>query len=93
MAFAALTSIFTTGGLLSAPVTAIGIIPLLALGINFYRYQNVDPEARPIDAQRVNTENSTISTLKTESKTFSLFSFRYVFNTISLWLVRGQLVR
>lgn len=55
MAFAALTSIFTTGGLLSAPVTALGLIPLLALGINFYRYSNVDPEARPIDAQRVNT--------------------------------------
>lgn len=54
MAFAALTSIFATGGLLSGPVTALGLIPLLALGINFYRYQNVDPEARPIDAQRVN---------------------------------------
>lgn len=53
MAFAALTNIFTTGGLLAAPVTAIGLIPLLALGLNFYRYQSIDPEARPIDAQRV----------------------------------------
>lgn len=53
MAFAALASLFTAGGLTAAPITAIGLIPLLALGINFYRYQSVDPEGRPIDAQKV----------------------------------------
>lgn len=37
----------------AAPVTALGLIPILAIGMNFYRYQSVDPEARPIDAQKV----------------------------------------
>lgn len=60
MALAAISSIFTTGSLLAAPVTALGLIPLLALGINFYRYQSVDPEGRPIDAQRVNIFNTTL---------------------------------
>lgn len=55
MAFAALSSVFSTGTLLAAPVTtALSLIPLLALGINYYRYQSVDPEGRPIDAQKVN---------------------------------------
>lgn len=53
MAFAALTNIFSTGSLLAAPVTALSLIPLLALGINYYRYQSIDPEGRPIDAQKV----------------------------------------
>lgn len=53
MAFAALSSVFSTGGLLAAPVTALGLIPLLALGINYYRYQTIDPEGRPIDAEKV----------------------------------------
>lgn len=55
MAFAALSSVFSTGTLLAAPVTtALSLIPLLALGINYYRYLSVDPEGRPIDAQKVN---------------------------------------
>ena len=53
MAFAGLTTFFTTGGLMAAPLTALSLIPLLAIGINYYQYQNVDPEARPIDAQKV----------------------------------------
>lgn len=53
MAFAAISSIFSTGTLLAAPVTALSLIPLLALGINYYRYQSIDPEGRPIDAQQV----------------------------------------
>lgn len=54
MAFAALSSVFSTGTLLAAPVTALSLIPLLALGINYYRYQSIDPEGRPTDAQKVN---------------------------------------
>lgn len=53
MAFAALSTVFTTGSLLAAPVTVLSLIPLLAIGINYYRYQSVDPEGRPIDAERV----------------------------------------
>lgn len=95
MAFAALTSIFTTGGLLSAPVTALGLIPLLALGINFYRYQNVDPEARPIDAARVNeliiaSKNIVRLSFSNGFRSFSLWFRRFAFNTILLW---SELVR
>lgn len=57
MAFAAISSIFSTGTLLAAPVTALSLIPLLALGINYYRYQSNDPEGRPIDAQEVSFIN------------------------------------
>lgn len=53
MALAAISSFFTTGTLVAAPLTALSIIPLLAIGINFYRYQSVDPEARPFDAEKV----------------------------------------
>lgn len=53
MALAAIGSFFTTSGLVAAPLTAISLIPLLAIGINYYRYQSVDPEARPIDAEKV----------------------------------------
>lgn len=53
MALAAIGSFFSTGGLVAAPITALSIIPLLAIGINYYRYQSVDPEARPIDADKV----------------------------------------
>lgn len=53
MAFAALSTVFTTGSLLAAPVTVLSFIPLLAIGINYYRYQSVDPEGRPIDAEKV----------------------------------------
>lgn len=56
MAFVGLTSLLTKG-LTAAPITAVGLIPLLALGINFYRYQSVDPEGRPIDAQQVCMQN------------------------------------
>lgn len=55
MAFAALSTVFTTGSLLAAPVTVLSLIPLLAIGINYYRYQSVDPEGRPIDAEKVRT--------------------------------------
>lgn len=68
MAFAALTSILT-GGLTAAPITAIGLIPLLALGINFYRYASVDPEGRPIDAQKVSCSRK-----KKSSENFFLVS-------------------
>lgn len=57
MALAAISSFFTTGGLVAAPLTAISLIPLLAIGINYYRYQSVDPEARPIDADKVRILN------------------------------------
>lgn len=53
-ALASISSLLT-GGLAAAPVTALGLIPLIVIGMNFYRYQSVDPEARPIEATKVNS--------------------------------------
>ena len=41
------------GGLAHAPLAILSLIPLLAVGINYYRYQSIDPESKPIDAQTV----------------------------------------
>lgn len=46
----ALTSL---ASLAAGPVTMLGLIPILAIGMNYYRYQSVDPEGRPIDADKV----------------------------------------
>ena len=62
MAFAAISSVFSTGSLLAAPVTALSLIPILALGINYYRYQSIDPEGRPIDAQKVSSNSALVLT-------------------------------
>ena len=40
MAFTAMTSL-------------IGMIPILAIGMNYYRYAKLDPEARVYDAEQV----------------------------------------
>lgn len=50
----ALASFLTTAGTLAAgPVTILSLIPLLAIGMNYYRYQSIDPEGRPIEASKV----------------------------------------
>lgn len=51
----------STGGLVVAPMTALTLLPLIAIGMNFYQYQNVDPEARPIDATTVGKLNDDYS--------------------------------
>ena len=33
----------------SSPVTLLSMIPLVAIGLNYYRYTNSDPESHPID--------------------------------------------
>lgn len=53
-AFSSISSLLaSTGGLVVAPMTALTLLPLIAIGMNFYQYQSVDPEARPIDATQV----------------------------------------
>lgn len=53
-AFSSISSLLaSTGGLVVAPMTALTLLPLIAIGMNYYQYQNVDPEARPIDATQV----------------------------------------
>lgn len=34
----------------SSPVTLLSMIPLVAIGLNYYRYTSADPESHPIDA-------------------------------------------
>lgn len=47
---AALGLVSTLGTIASSPMTLLGIFPLLAVGLNYYRYTDVDPESAPIDA-------------------------------------------
>lgn len=54
MAFAAISSLFTAGSVSVFTAPILSLIPLLALGLNYYRYQSIDPEGRPIDAEKVN---------------------------------------
>lgn len=41
------------GGLTHTPIALLTLIPLIAVGVNYYRYQSVDPESNPIDQQSV----------------------------------------
>lgn len=61
MSFALTTiaSFLTKAGTLAAgPVTMLSLIPLFAIGMNFYRYQSVDPEGRPIEASKVSEKKN-----------------------------------
>jgi hypothetical protein len=46
----AIALISTLASISSSPITLLSMIPLLAVGLNYYRYANVDPESAPIDA-------------------------------------------
>lgn len=46
----AIALISTLASISSSPITLLSMIPLLAVGLNYYRYNNVDPESAPIDA-------------------------------------------
>ena len=50
---ALLGSLATLGGLSQAPATLVTLLPLLAVGITYFRYQSVDPESPPVDAVNV----------------------------------------
>lgn len=53
-AIALITSLATIS---SSPLTLLSIIPLIAVGVNYYRYANTDPESNPIDAPVVSNTN------------------------------------
>lgn len=43
--------LFTSiASLTASPVTLLSMIPLVAIGLQYYRYTTVDPESHPIDA-------------------------------------------
>lgn len=46
----ALALISTIASISSSPLTLLSMIPLIAVGLNYYRYESVDPESAPIDA-------------------------------------------
>lgn len=51
MAF--LGSIATLGGLAQTPSLVASVLPLLAIGLTYYRYHSVDPESFPKEAYNV----------------------------------------
>lgn len=51
-------ALFTSfASLATSPVTLLSLIPLMTIGLNYYRYNNVDPESNPIDAPEVRILN------------------------------------
>lgn len=46
----ALALVSTIASISSSPVTLLSMIPLIAVGLNYYRYSEIDPESPPIDA-------------------------------------------
>lgn len=51
MALAIISSIATAGAL--TPIAIMTLIPLIAIGMNYYRYQAYDPESKIIDVPYV----------------------------------------
>lgn len=54
---ATLGLISTIASLSSTPLTILSIVPLIAVGLNYYKYLNVDPESAPIDAPVVSIKS------------------------------------
>lgn len=67
----ALGLISTLATMSSNPITLLGMIPLIAVGLNYYRYTDVDPESAPIDAPVV----SLLSNCIHNKPTFYVFTF------------------
>lgn len=49
----ALALFSSVASLTASPVTLLSMIPLVAIGLQYYRYTSVDPESHPIDAPNV----------------------------------------
>lgn len=58
-----------------SPITVLGLIPLLALGITYFRYQQFDPESYITD---VNTVSIVIIILVVSSDKFSYLSKKFL---------------
>lgn len=55
-----------------SPITVLGLIPLLALGITYFRYQQFDPESYIAD---VNTVSMPLITISSTYKHYSNVQF------------------
>lgn len=58
-----------------SPITVLGLVPLLALGITYFRYQQFDPESYVSDINAVSTNTSVYSYIK---YVFLLYSFVFL---------------
>lgn len=58
MALAIISSIATAGAL--TPIAIMTLIPLIAIGMNYYRYQAYDPESKIIDVPYVSKKPSIV---------------------------------
>lgn len=56
MPLAIISSIATAGAL--TPIAIMTLIPLIAIGMNYYRYQAYDPESKIIDVPHVSSVTS-----------------------------------
>jgi hypothetical protein len=50
-----MTSVVALGGLVPQAISLMSLIPLLAVGLTYFRYQTADPESYPIDVPQVLT--------------------------------------
>jgi hypothetical protein len=53
---ATLGLITTIASISSSPLTLLSIVPLIAVGLNYYKYLSVDPESAPIDTPVVSSQ-------------------------------------
>jgi hypothetical protein len=70
--FAPLTSL--AGGIVTSPLAFLSLLPLVAVGINYFRYNNVDPETGPVDAVNVSISQKKKTLLFTNFSFFLPFS-------------------
>lgn len=61
------------GGLTHTPIALLTLIPLIAVGVNYYRYQSVDPESSPIDQQTVTTSPPAHAIIMTNTNLISFY--------------------
>ena len=55
-----------------SPITVLGLIPLLALGITYFRYQQYDPESYVTDINNVSNSKFELQAVKSILRTYSL---------------------
>lgn len=72
----ALALFSSIASLTASPVTLLSMIPLVAIGLNYYRYTNVDPESHPIDAPEVSKKKLSSNFLHNKFAAYTMYSCR-----------------
>ena len=84
MALAIISSIATAGAL--TPIAIMTLIPLIAIGMNYYSYQAYDPESKIIDAPYV---SDTLTLQQRPLVSFSLTTFLFFLAPATIRLYSG----